>query len=666
MMKVVLYINNQIVDFYDDEVVSINSSVQNVRDITKIFSDFSQSFKVPASPKNNKIFKHYYNVDIVGGFDARKRTDAKIELSGLPFKDGRIELESVTMKGGKAIEYKLTFYSNLVRLSDLFGDDKLSDLDLSAYDHSYARQSIIQGLIGYTGLTSNSIIYPLALQRGVSYNSQGTTLADTDIKFNNSVQDYGLSFTDFKPSLRIESIITAIQSKYGFTFNSNFLASNKFTNLFMWLSNSKESVKCNEETDIVSMASSSTSPTSSTWVQSNGIYISNGANNIRFTIENTEATNKAEYRVDFVDVSSGNVVATSTKKSDADFNGTILEYTTSGGQQIKINITSDSSFSYKSQLFDVAVPSTSYQLKAESFNYLNAHIYFDCEISISKNIPDISVVDFLTGIFKMFNLTIVPDGMNYLVEPLDDYYSLGKDVDITRFVDWDKINIDVPPVSNEIEFKYDECETATSERYREANERGYGDAKVQLDLDGGTTTFSIPFENVLLERMSDATDGGLTDVQVGKIVDDKNEGINIGVYVHYKSDFAISSSNSIALLNDSGSTSSFTRYWFSGSTLKSSLNGTEIQSMNFDIEVNPYTFTNDTETLYSNFYEDYITDTYSQKRRLYSISAILPIGKILNLNLNDRVVINGTKFLINTMQTNLITGEVKFKLLNDV
>jgi len=666
MMKVVLYINNQIVDFYDDEVVSINSSVQNVRDITKIFSDFSQSFKVPASPKNNKIFKHYYNVDIVGGFDARKRTDAKIELSGLPFKDGRIELESVTMKGGKAIEYKLTFYSNLVRLSDLFGDDKLSDLDLSAYDHSYARQSIIQGLIGYTGLTSNSIIYPLALQRGVSYNSQGTTLADTDIKFNNSVQDYGLSFTDFKPSLRIESIITAIQSKYGFTFNSNFLASNKFTNLFMWLSNSKESVKCNEETDIVSMASSSTSPTSSTWVQSNGIYISNGANNIRFTIENTEATNKAEYRVDFVDVSSGNVVATSTKKSDADFNGTILEYTTSGGQQIKINITSDSSFSYKSQLFDVAVPSTSYQLKAESFNYLNAHIYFDCEISISKNIPDISVVDFLTGIFKMFNLTIVPDGMNYLVEPLDDYYSLGKDVDITRFVDWDKINIDVPPVSNEIEFKYDECETATSERYREENERGYGDAKVQLDLDGGTTTFSIPFENVLLERMSDATDGGLTDVQVGKIVDDKNEGINIGVYVHYKSDFTITLSNSIALLNDSGSTSSLSTYWFTGSTLKTSLNGTEIQSINFDVEVNPYTFTNDTETLYSNFYEDYITDTYSQKRRLYSISAILPIGKILNLNLNDRVVINGTKFLINTMQTNIITGEVKFKLLNDV
>ena len=114
MMKVVLYIENQIVDFYDDEIVNLNSSVQNVRDITKIFSDFSQSFKVPASPKNNKIFKHYYNVDIVGGFDARKRTDAKLELSGLPFKDGRIELESVTMKGGKAIEYKLTFIQTLL------------------------------------------------------------------------------------------------------------------------------------------------------------------------------------------------------------------------------------------------------------------------------------------------------------------------------------------------------------------------------------------------------------------------------------------------------------------------------------------------------------------------------------------------------------------------
>ena len=55
-----------------------------------MFTDFSKSFTLPASKTNNKIFKHYYNFDIDGGFDARKKVSAKIELNDLPFRDGKI------------------------------------------------------------------------------------------------------------------------------------------------------------------------------------------------------------------------------------------------------------------------------------------------------------------------------------------------------------------------------------------------------------------------------------------------------------------------------------------------------------------------------------------------------------------------------------------------
>ena len=54
-MKLVLYIEGTEIDLFDDESLILNRSVQNVRDITKIFSDFSQSFKVPASARNNKV-----------------------------------------------------------------------------------------------------------------------------------------------------------------------------------------------------------------------------------------------------------------------------------------------------------------------------------------------------------------------------------------------------------------------------------------------------------------------------------------------------------------------------------------------------------------------------------------------------------------------------------
>ena len=79
MQKLQLYIEGQRLDLFDDETISLTQSIQNVRDIAKIFTDFSKTFTLPASKNNNKIFKHYYNYDIDNGFDARTKKDAIIE-----------------------------------------------------------------------------------------------------------------------------------------------------------------------------------------------------------------------------------------------------------------------------------------------------------------------------------------------------------------------------------------------------------------------------------------------------------------------------------------------------------------------------------------------------------------------------------------------------------
>ena len=63
-----------------------------------MFTTFSQQFSLPASKSNNKIFKHYYNYDIDNGFDARARVDALIKLNGVDYKDGKIKLNSVSLK----------------------------------------------------------------------------------------------------------------------------------------------------------------------------------------------------------------------------------------------------------------------------------------------------------------------------------------------------------------------------------------------------------------------------------------------------------------------------------------------------------------------------------------------------------------------------------------
>jgi hypothetical protein len=64
MNKVDIYINGFRLDLFDDEEITINLSVQNVQDISKVFTDFTQGFTVPASAWNNAIFQHYYRSDI--------------------------------------------------------------------------------------------------------------------------------------------------------------------------------------------------------------------------------------------------------------------------------------------------------------------------------------------------------------------------------------------------------------------------------------------------------------------------------------------------------------------------------------------------------------------------------------------------------------------------
>ena len=109
MQKLQLYIDSnpdgtttyQEIDLFKDETVSMTRTIQNVKDISKIFTEFTKTFSVPASKTNNKLFKHYYNFDISGTFDARKKRIAKIELNSVPFQEGYIKLEGAQLKKNK-------------------------------------------------------------------------------------------------------------------------------------------------------------------------------------------------------------------------------------------------------------------------------------------------------------------------------------------------------------------------------------------------------------------------------------------------------------------------------------------------------------------------------------------------------------------------------------
>ena len=89
-------------------------------------------------------------------------------------------------------------------------------------------------------------------------------------------------------------------------------------------------------------------------------------------------------------------------------------------------------------------------------------------------------------------------------------------------------------------------------------------------------------------------------------------------------------------------------------------------NLNFNAEVNSYTSIVMPDTIYKRFWDDYITDMFSVKRRIYNIDAIFPDYFLNQLKLNDRLIIKDRRYIINSISSNLVDRKDSLELVNDI
>ena len=154
-----IFIEGVQVELFNDEQIQVTSSVQNISDISKVFTDFSQSFTVPASPHNNAIFEHFYQSDVDATIDPNKRRIAYIEIDLTLFRRGKIQLEKSNLKNGQVESYTITFYGDILALKDKFGEDKLKDLDFTNLEFAFTGTEIYNRITNST--TDYDVRYPL-------------------------------------------------------------------------------------------------------------------------------------------------------------------------------------------------------------------------------------------------------------------------------------------------------------------------------------------------------------------------------------------------------------------------------------------------------------------------------------------------------------------------
>ena len=258
MQNIQLYIEGQRMDMFKDESVSLTQTIQNVKDIAKVFTNFTKTFSLPASKDNNKIFEHYYNFNIDDGFDARVKKSATIELNYFRFEKGKIKLEGVDMRDNKPYAYRVTFFGDTVDLKDLLGEDKLEALTwLNNFTHDYKMSSVKVALQAGVDKTVDSVTYtdalvaPLITHTTRLFYDSGAH-GQTDYQYPNASggnlyyqsgtgHHHGVYWAELKYAIRVHLIIKAIEEQYGITFSTDFFntTNDPYYNLYLWMHRKK-------------------------------------------------------------------------------------------------------------------------------------------------------------------------------------------------------------------------------------------------------------------------------------------------------------------------------------------------------------------------------------------------------------------------------------------
>lgn len=292
---------------------------------------------------------------------------------------------------------------------------------------------------------------------------------------------------------------------------------------------------------------------------------------------------------------------------------------------------------------------------------------FTTDVIVADQMPEQKVYDFITGLVKMFNLVIEPTSRTkFLVEPLDDWYALGTNHDITQYTDTTSLKVTKPELYKRISLKYQESDTYEMRNHRLTNGGvGYGDIRADFTFDGGELTAQNAFEIMRYQKLDDYSNG-VTNFLVGKSIDKEGDPYIGAPVIFYSPSTLNITSYPIGFLDETGQTTTASNQVYLCANINNRVAASVTQMLTYGLEVDPFHEQSFVQTLYNQFWEDYITDLYDASRRVYSLKARLPVKVLTALRLNDKLDISGRRYIINQVKVNLTTNEATLELLNDV
>lgn len=665
--SVQIYIEGVRLELFNDEKINVSSSVQNISDISKVFTDFSQTFTVPASPHNNELFQHFYQNDVDSTIDYGIRRKAFIEIDLTFFRRGLMSLEKATLKKGSAENYSVTFYGDVLTLKDKFGEDELSNLDYNAYNHLYNGVEVQNRITD--DLTPYDVRYPLISSLRVWQYNTIAPVAGFPSWFSIGTPDdiYDIAgqinFSELFPALRISSIFDAIQTTYGITFQGLFLTDKRFTDMFLLFKN-KQSFNFMTATQQVNLIAVTAQPniynlTSNFDLVNDRLdvyYLLDGINH-SININVTNLTGVGTYFVDvfqngnLFQTLSGTAIGPLPSIVIANVNGLNENFTFFVRANNPLNIKVQINYSVKVSFQDpLTLQQTIVTTSATATTNPNNLVSF---LDLASLAPKQKVTEFFSGILKEFNLTCNAISENvYEVEPLEFWYQKGAIINITKFTDVDTIEIDRVKLFKKIAFNYTPSESFLNKAYFQNTNKNYGDTTNQYIYDGGTFEINQPFENLLFNRFTG------TDLQVGYLLNEAMSPYIPKPILLYKNSVK---ATDFKFNNGLGVQTVLNYIPFGQDINVQNINYTS----NFGAEISTMLNVPIQQTLFATYYFPYLANLFNLKNRLTTVKTNLPVSLLTSLQLNDRLIIRDKRYIINEMKSDLTSGDTTFVLLHD-
>ena len=220
-----IYIEDNRLDLSKDLSSEFTYAIDDIQDFSARNTNYSKTIILPGNAINNKLFGHIFEfsssnfydstADNVGyNFNASKAANCVIYVDKIQVFKGIIRLLEITIDRG-SIEYECVVFGELGGFVTALNNDKLEDLDFSAYDHNWTYQNILASWEQASGTTASGMGYYYPL---IDYGQVHTNKKHW-------------SYKAFRPALFVREYLDKIITGTGYTYEAPFFDTNLFKRL---------------------------------------------------------------------------------------------------------------------------------------------------------------------------------------------------------------------------------------------------------------------------------------------------------------------------------------------------------------------------------------------------------------------------------------------------